>query len=575
MKLKLSKPDAGNPGALPSSASVPTTPQVSTPGGGGGFKIKLKTSQPPTPVGEHSPAHITVALAPPPVPPPKVKRQYNKKPKDGSQKKRAADDDISPAPKRPYATKPNRRVSLKINPDYIGDDELAQAGPASATPSAKLKLSARKQSIGPKSISIVSRKAPPKRPVGVGYDSEASDAEQDPVVQQQFILRMQPGPDCDYLRDAINNRTIGLRPEEGGASVAMKFLDRELRRNMITIRGNSYAAVLVDLPCIIEGMKSWDKRGWWKVADICQMLLVLGPTENEASAKIQPLPKEVDKATYAFAHGLTPPMHWVRKRRFRKRASYKSMEHIDDEVERLIKADQEAEKTGGGSRFDIKDTDAPPEDNQEDYYEDDEPPSGFIDTTEDGYGQAYPAGPDDEGEEEEDEEDLEAMLAAEFAAADDDADADAEIDDVQSSIGMATATVAAAAAAAAAAPADPAAVLSVETPSSATAAPDTSGAATPAADASSDEDEEDDYDEDASSDAVDEDLVTKQAELAEQRSQVEDLEREVETARVDYERQKNALLKQRALNKLRSLRDELAMKKRSYGMDDGEEDDDE
>jgi TATA-binding protein-associated factor Taf7 len=32
----------------------------------------------------------------------------------------------------------------------------------------------------------------------------------------------------------------------------------------------------VDLPCIVEGMKSWDRRGWYKSADICQMLLVLG-----------------------------------------------------------------------------------------------------------------------------------------------------------------------------------------------------------------------------------------------------------------------------------------------------------
>lgn len=564
MKLKLSRPDANDPNAP--SPSVPSTPQASTPGGaGGGFKLKLKTSQPPTPVTESGPLQPSAPLAPPPIPLPKVKRQYNKKPKDAAQtKKRPADDDISPAPKRPVTDKANRRVSLKIN-SYQGDDDLAQ--PGSAGP--KLKLSARKQSTGPKVIALVSRKAPPKRPVGVGYDSEASDAEADPLIEEQFILRMQPGDDCDYLREAIANRTIGLRPDEGGASVTMKFLDKELRRNMITIRGTNYAATLVDLPCIIEGMKSWDKRGWWKVADICQMLLVLGPTENEATAKSHALPKEVDKSTFAYAHGLTPPMHWVRKRRFRKRASYRSMEHIDDEVERLIKADLEAEKSGGGpTRFEIKDLDARPEDAQEEYYDDgdDEPPSGFIDTTEDGFGQAYPA----EEEDEEAEEDLEAMLAAEFAAADDDADADAdadaEVDDTQVSITIPAAAIT-----------DPAAVFSVETPSSNTAAPDTSSAPTPAAEAteaSSDEDEEeeeDDYDEEASPDAVDEDLVTKQAELAEQRSQVEDLEREVETARVDYERQKNALLKQRALNKLKSLRDELAMKKRTFGMDDGEE----
>ncbi|KAK3061234.1 hypothetical protein LTR53_019846, partial [Teratosphaeriaceae sp. CCFEE 6253] len=108
-----------------------------------------------------------------------------------------------------------------------------------------------------------------------------------------------------------------------------------------------YAAALVDLPCILESLKSWDKKGWWKVADVCQMLFVLGPVQSEAQIRDFPLPREVDRKTMAYAHGLTPPMHHVRRRRFRQRVSYRQMENVEEEVERLLKEDEEWERQNG------------------------------------------------------------------------------------------------------------------------------------------------------------------------------------------------------------------------------------
>ena len=327
MKLKLKAP-----GDAP---SVPSTPLTETPTStsaatatGNRPRIKLKTSQPPTPVGEFAAPQFPSSLpAQPPLatplgpPPTKPVKTSTKK----ASKKRSGDDATLPPPKRTtLSLSTPRRPSIKQEPD---SDELAAPTPSSAGP--RISLKARKvqqpdrRDSNTRGIRLTNRKAaPPKRPIGVGYDSEASDAEEDPLVESQFVLRMQPGEDCDYLRDAIVNKTLGAPRQEGGADVSLKFLDKEHRRVIINIRGATYAAVMVDLPCIIEGMKSWDKRGWWKVADICQMMLVLGPTQSDETAKTHPLPKEVDRETWAYAHGLTPPMHYVRKRRFRKPVSY-------------------------------------------------------------------------------------------------------------------------------------------------------------------------------------------------------------------------------------------------------------
>ncbi|TKA66817.1 hypothetical protein B0A49_07567 [Cryomyces minteri] len=326
MKLKL------NTSATPAPAATPT------PSSGGGLKLKLgaRASQTPAPAVETPPLFTDA---------PKPKRKYNRKNKGeaangaslaapapapkASKKRTANDDTISPAAKRQVKASDARIYDVPADDSY----GYPAPAPAASTPRVSLKLSTKKLKPAPKpstpfapNLKLKTKGQPPPRPVGVGYDSEASNAEADPAIESQFVLRMQPGDDCDYLRHAIEDKKIGVSLAEGGADVSMKWLDREGRRCVVTIRGIAYAASLVDLPCVIEGMKNWDKRGWWKVADICQMLLVLGPVASEAEAKAHPLPREVDEATWQFAHGLTPPMHWVRKRRFRERVSYRTIE---------------------------------------------------------------------------------------------------------------------------------------------------------------------------------------------------------------------------------------------------------
>lgn len=163
------------------------------------------------------------------------------------------------------------------------------------------------------------------------------------MITEAIILRMAPGPDCDYLRSAVAAGNLGLTTNtNAGADIRLRFLRSDGRRACIKIRENYYAAILVDLPCVIEAMKSWFPKtmGWMKSADICQMLLVLGKIGNEEDALEYPLPKGAfDEKTWQWAHGLTPPMHWVRKRRFRKRISVRTVMEVEAEVEEMLRLD--------------------------------------------------------------------------------------------------------------------------------------------------------------------------------------------------------------------------------------------
>jgi transcription initiation factor TFIID subunit 7 len=254
----------------------------------------------------------------------------------------------------------------------------------------------------------------PTRPPGEGYDSEASDREVDPYIEEEFVLRMMPGEDCDYLRTAIIEKKIGISVAQGGADVSMKFFHQDGRRAAITIQGHHYAATLVDLPCVIEGMKSWDRRGWWKSADICQMLWVFSPIKHEDDAKTIELPSIIDQKTFQYPHGLTPPMHFARKRRFRKRISRNAIEAVEEAVEKLLEEDAKA----AGTRFEMIDPDR--HDSEDEEYTEDEDAEGEADDT--GYfntqhAHVAPPLPFDESMDADLEADLEAAMQEDSLAA--------------------------------------------------------------------------------------------------------------------------------------------------------------
>ncbi|WVR08504.1 hypothetical protein IAU60_005559 [Kwoniella sp. DSM 27419] len=186
------------------------------------------------------------------------------------------------------------------------------------------------------------------------YDRELDDHPEEPLhFEEQFVLRV-PREVAEGkgegtgtgLRDMVKGKGKGL---EG---VEFKFLDS--RRAAFRFNNTTYSAKLVDLPNIIESQKTFDNRHLFKVADISQMLVVDStPIREENSITSSPL--KIDE--YIWPHGITPPMRHVRKRRFRKRLSRRAIEVVEEEVEGLLKKDEEAEE----STYDLIDAHPDPE----------------------------------------------------------------------------------------------------------------------------------------------------------------------------------------------------------------------
>lgn len=167
---------------------------------------------------------------------------------------------------------------------------------------------------------------------GYGYDSEASDREDDPTIESHMILRFKSGTEADYVRSQIEQKN----PLDG---ISIKFKDP--RNAAVTIQGKLFAAKLVDLPTITEVHKSFDKKNIFKVADICQMLIVGDRISHEDT--VLALPSHAKD--FVYPNGLTPPLKNVRTRRFRKRASAKTIESVEKEVDRLFSLDALSEQT--------------------------------------------------------------------------------------------------------------------------------------------------------------------------------------------------------------------------------------
>ncbi|QDS68327.1 hypothetical protein FKW77_010693 [Venturia effusa] len=562
--VKLTFKTAGGASSPPPSAPSPSAEKPAperTATGSVKLSFKPKTTPASTPITEHPPT-----LEPPVAPAePKPKRKYVKKVKtevngDAPEaapkpaKKRArkdteTEDGAGPAAKR--QTKPSDRVgsiTLKIPP---APPKIKTTG---VTPSSALKLSfsQRKaaQSATTPRLKVKALGKKPIRPIGVGYDSEDEEAEDDPAIESQFILRMEPGEDCEYLREAIADSAVKHKSEDKhikGPQVWFRFFDKEGRRGVVSVRNNLYATTLLDLPCIIEGMKSWDKKGWFKTADICQMLLVLGRVKTDEEAKHYPLPREVDQNNWQYPHGLTPPMHWVRKRRFRKRLNVRTIERVENDVEELNRKDKDCIDEGGTVSYEYVDPEEELVEDAEDVMDGYEYQAG--DQEEDQYADMDVDSntPVDNGEEEADDE-FTRMMEAAMEAPDDHEETGSQPiingqplhtspDSLQ--------------------PPD-----TVSTPASGGATSATEGESQDEGGEESDEDEVDDEDDDARA---------EREERAQQMEEIDDLKKEIGELEVRRNKLANPLLKGRVTKEIESLQRDLKLKMSSLGMSTEEE----
>ncbi|SMN22082.1 similar to Saccharomyces cerevisiae YMR227C TAF7 TFIID subunit (67 kDa), involved in RNA polymerase II transcription initiation [Maudiozyma saulgeensis] len=215
----------------------------------------------------------------------------------------------------------------------------------------------------------------PIRVPGDGYDSEASDIEDDPLIESGIILRVQPDIQIEFIRNSIESG------DYSGISIKWKA-DRHA---VVSINDVMYGAILVDLPTIVEVNKSVDRKNLLKTIDVDQMLLCVQVIEkeddvflleppntediiskhfegiqdeinenkkmffksqhgNQLSEVEQKFIQQITQKKYDYTSGLTPPLYNVRNRRFRRKMAPVELEYVDRTVEMLLKQDEGSEE---------------------------------------------------------------------------------------------------------------------------------------------------------------------------------------------------------------------------------------
>ncbi|XP_075226917.1 TATA-box binding protein associated factor 7 [Lycorma delicatula] len=192
-------------------------------------------------------------------------------------------------------------------------------------------------------------------------DINRRDAEAPVELESQFILRLPEEP-AKALRDALRTGVTSLKDR-----LSIK-LENDVRYGEVRVDNWLLHAKVVDLPTIVESLKTIDNKSFYKTADICQMMICKedddqATTDEESPQKHKKKdPNKVEKK-FLHPHGITPPLKNVRKRRFRKTLKKKYVEapEIEKEVKRLLRGDNEAvnvrweviseeeEKKAGGS----------------------------------------------------------------------------------------------------------------------------------------------------------------------------------------------------------------------------------
>ncbi|KAG6446531.1 transcription initiation factor TFIID subunit 7 [Manduca sexta] len=163
-------------------------------------------------------------------------------------------------------------------------------------------------------------------------------------LESQFVLRLPEEP-AKTLRELLKS----------GDSLKNRLtiqMDSDMRHGQVRLDHWLMHSKVVDLPTIVESLKTIDNKSFYKAADICQMMICKDEpdqpsTEEESPAKNKKKdPYKVDKK-FLWPHGITPPTKNIRKRRFRKTLKKKYVEapEIEKEVKRLLRADNEAVST--------------------------------------------------------------------------------------------------------------------------------------------------------------------------------------------------------------------------------------
>ncbi|XP_055482054.1 transcription initiation factor TFIID subunit 7-like isoform X1 [Psammomys obesus] len=177
-------------------------------------------------------------------------------------------------------------------------------------------------------------------------------------LENQFILRLPP-EHAAAVKKIIHSGNPAMKDK-------LKIdLSPDSRHAVVQVNDFSLSAKVVDLPSVIESLKTHDRKTFYKTADVSQMLLCSAdsdlhssPEEPAASsAGVTAMGNEGEaEKKYIWKHGITPPLKNVRRKRFRKPtkkppdmkqsgescSGYIDSKDVEKEVKRLLCSDGEA-----------------------------------------------------------------------------------------------------------------------------------------------------------------------------------------------------------------------------------------
>lgn len=164
-------------------------------------------------------------------------------------------------------------------------------------------------------------------------DSKHSKMEEEAVeLEGLFVLRLPPAA----------GTSLRLSLESGGLNLQKRLkirIQEDMRKCHVQYDGWSLTGKIMDLPTIIECLKTLDKKVFYKTGDICQIMICEDADETQVLDEEPKTEKEK-----IFPHGVTAPLKNSRRRRFRKTLKKKNAELPDyeKEVKRLFRQDLEA-----------------------------------------------------------------------------------------------------------------------------------------------------------------------------------------------------------------------------------------
>lgn len=241
------------------------------------------------------------------------------------------------------------KVRLKLAPLGVRGGEGAPAaaaggvadagGEALAVPRITIKQGGLKLLLKPGKVAkraVPRIRVKPTRIPGEGFDSEAPDREDDPLIEDAVIVRF---TDEVAAKEPAAFAFLDKALESGDMlGVSVKW--RDARRAVVMVHGVLFGGKLLDLPTVVEIHKLLDRKTLFKNMDVCQVLLVTDVLLKEDDISDPTLRFNVYRHDY-YPHGITPPMRQAR-RRFRKRVLNKVIELVENQVEQLLMADEEA-----------------------------------------------------------------------------------------------------------------------------------------------------------------------------------------------------------------------------------------